>query len=355
MFAVEQELVEANPVLHVPRPGVERRRDRVLTADELRTFWQKLDVESPRMAAAFRLRLLTAQRGGEVHDLRWADLDLDGAWWTIPGESSKNGLPHRVPLTAPVLKMLRSLRATARPDAVYVLEGARGKRQRSEATVRLALPDFRGHDLRRTATNTIADAAMTAAAASIVFMHSMVDTAAHDYCQICAMLDPSDWYGEVQGEKITLAQARGDWDALVRTAVDREVKRPCPQPRSPCPSAVCGRLAVMTDTPDHGRLLDFHRHEPDDPTDDPTITVSFPHLISLLDAFTGTVLALQSEYTFRDELHVILRDARGAEAVQLRRAIDKTRKEGKSVDRMLVDLREMDERQRHIYRTGRLP
>lgn len=73
--------------------------------------------------------------------------------------------------------------------------------------------------------NTIADAAMTAEAASIVFMHSMVDTAAHDYCRICAMLDPSDWYEEVQGEKITLAQARGDLDALVRTAVEREVKR----------------------------------------------------------------------------------------------------------------------------------
>ena len=75
----------------------------------------------------------------------------------------------------------------------------------------------------------------------------------------------------------------------------------------------------MTDTPDPGRLLDFHRHEPDDPTDDPTITVSFPHLISLVDAFTGTGLALQSEYRFRDELHVILRDAQSTEAVQLRR------------------------------------
>lgn len=75
------------------------------------------------------------------------------------------------------------------------------------------------------AQNTISDAAMTAEAASIVFMHSMVDTAAHDYCRICAMLDPSDWYGEVQGEKITLAQARGDVAALLRTAVEREIRR----------------------------------------------------------------------------------------------------------------------------------
>ncbi len=53
------------------------------------------------------------------------------------------------------------------------------------------------------------------------------------------------------------------------------------------------------------------------------------------------MLALQGEYRFRDKLHVILRDAQSTEGVQLRRAIDSTRKEGRSVDRMLVDLREM--------------
>ena len=168
-------------MLHVPRPGVERRRDRVLTADELRMLWQKLDAESPPMAAAFRLRLLTAQRGGEVHDLRWADLDLDGAWWTIPGESSKNGLPHRVPLTAAVLKILRGLRGTARPDAEYVLEGARGKRQLSEATAKLAIPDFRGHDLRRTAASCMASAGVPRLVIGKILNHAEPgDTAVYD-------------------------------------------------------------------------------------------------------------------------------------------------------------------------------
>ncbi len=157
-FAIAHEIVETNPITHVPRPGVERRRNRVLTAEEIRTLWTRLDDEFSPMAAAFRLRLLTAQRGGEVHALRWTDLDLEGAWWTIPGESSKNGLPHRVPLTAPVLEILQGLRAIARPDAVHVLEGARGKRQLSEATARLAIPDFRGHDLRRTAASQMASA-----------------------------------------------------------------------------------------------------------------------------------------------------------------------------------------------------
>ena len=157
-FAIEQELVETNPVTHVARPGVERRRDRVLSNDELRVLWQRLDVESSVIAAAFRLRLLTAQRGGEVRDMRWVDLDLESGWWTIPASSSKNGLAHRVPLTAQTLSILKDVGNAAAPDAMYVLAGARGKRQLAAATARLGLADFRGHDLRRTAASRMASA-----------------------------------------------------------------------------------------------------------------------------------------------------------------------------------------------------
>ena len=39
--------------------------------------------------------------------MRRADLDLQGAWWTIPGEFSKNGLAHRVALSPWALEMVR--------------------------------------------------------------------------------------------------------------------------------------------------------------------------------------------------------------------------------------------------------
>ncbi len=157
-FAIEHEIVETNPVTHVPRPGVERRRDRVLTADEIRVLWASLDGEVPPIAAAFRLRLITAQRGGEVHNMRWADVDLESAWWTIPGEHAKNGLPHRVPLTDPACEILSGLRTAKTSDTVYVLGEARRKRQRAEAQSRVGLADFRGHDLRRTAASMMAGA-----------------------------------------------------------------------------------------------------------------------------------------------------------------------------------------------------
>lgn len=46
--AIEQDVVESNPVLNTPRPGEERRRERVLTADEIRKFWTACDAWTPR-------------------------------------------------------------------------------------------------------------------------------------------------------------------------------------------------------------------------------------------------------------------------------------------------------------------
>ena len=116
-FAVEREWLDANPASGVRRPAPEHRRDRVLTNEEIRTLWTQLDNEAPATAAAFRLRLITAQRGGEVRNMRWADVDLQSSIWTIPGEHAKNGLPHRVPLTAPALTVLSALQETAAPTA----------------------------------------------------------------------------------------------------------------------------------------------------------------------------------------------------------------------------------------------
>ena len=63
-FAIAREVVDFNPCAQLERPGKERQRSRVLTDEEIRTFWKKLDPEPVEFAAAFRLRLITAQRGG---------------------------------------------------------------------------------------------------------------------------------------------------------------------------------------------------------------------------------------------------------------------------------------------------
>ena len=180
-FAIEQEIVESNPIAYVPRPGVERRRDRVLSDSEIRHLWRQLDNEPPAVAAAFRLRLITAQRGGEVLNMRWSDIDSTSTWWTIPAEHSKNGLPHRVPLTEPAREIVASLRPGVPAGAEYVLTGGRGNRQQSEAAGRLNIPNFRGHDLRRTAASVMASAGIPRLVVAKVLNHAERDvTAVYD-------------------------------------------------------------------------------------------------------------------------------------------------------------------------------
>jgi integrase len=105
--AVERGTLELSPCVRVKPPGGrERSRERTLSNDEVRTLWTRLDTArmDRRTAAAFRLILVTGQRPGEIRAMRWDE--IEGAWWTIPSEKTKNETTHRVPLTALALELL---------------------------------------------------------------------------------------------------------------------------------------------------------------------------------------------------------------------------------------------------------
>jgi len=107
----------------------------------------------------FKLRLLTAQRGGEVESMRWLDLDLTNGWWTIPANVAKNGRSHRVPLSSPALGILKVTQENAR-DAVWVFPSPTRKNQHitnvqkaAERVRDLSGVSFVLHDMRRTAAS----------------------------------------------------------------------------------------------------------------------------------------------------------------------------------------------------------
>ena len=164
-FAVDRELIEHNPAARTVRPGSEQSRSRVLTDDEIRAFWKACDDLPPAMAAYFRLRLVTLQRGKEVAALR--STHLDGQWWTIPAAVAKNKLDHRVWVSELAQTILKTLPAT---DG-YLLAGARGRRQQTDAIAQLGLKDFRGHDLRRTASSRMASGGVPRLVISKVLNH----------------------------------------------------------------------------------------------------------------------------------------------------------------------------------------
>ena len=118
-WGIGRGIVEHNPCLQVEAPSREHQRQRVLSEDELRAVWRAFDALGPIMGPMFKLRLLTAQRGGEVEAMRWQDIDLDGRSWTIPAEAAKNGLAHFVPLSDAAVELLRGLRAL-HPESEWV-------------------------------------------------------------------------------------------------------------------------------------------------------------------------------------------------------------------------------------------
>jgi integrase len=187
-FALDRELVEVDPTVRCPS-NRENPRKRELTDDEIRQFWRAFDTQPAAMAAGWRLRLLTGQRGGEVFNMEWRDLNLDAGWWTIPGEKAKNGKAHRVPLSAPALEIIKALAVekgelAAKKRKVlprYVLDGARGRRQRGAASRATGLADFIGHDLRRAVATGMARLGIEQSTIARVLNHSDNSVTAKHY------------------------------------------------------------------------------------------------------------------------------------------------------------------------------
>ena len=127
-FAIQHEIVDANPVRDVPKPSPEQVRARVLSPDEIRVFWQETEtLPSPILSAMWKLRLLTAQRPQtEVAQMQWAESDRDGGWWTIPTTKAKNKIAHRVPLTAEAVELLHRSAQTSRKTRTSSSPASRG-------------------------------------------------------------------------------------------------------------------------------------------------------------------------------------------------------------------------------------
>ncbi len=87
---------------------------------------------------ALRLLALTFVRTNELRGATWAEIDLDKAEWTIPGERMKTGAPHHVPLSRQAVEAFRALRAI-NGDRDLVFPGRRPIQPMSKNTILFAL------------------------------------------------------------------------------------------------------------------------------------------------------------------------------------------------------------------------
>lgn len=78
---------------------------------------------SDRVKLAIEFTVLTAVRSGETRGARWSEIDWEGKRWIIPAERMKAGREHRVPMSAPALEILKTMReVTGDQDLIFASE-----------------------------------------------------------------------------------------------------------------------------------------------------------------------------------------------------------------------------------------
>lgn len=150
-WAMGEGLTDHNPVIGTNRPAEETSRERVLTDAELVAIWNSsTDDDYGRIV---RLLVLTGQRRSEIGDMQRAEIDRDKRMLSLPGERTKNGRPHDVPLSDDAMAALpadREGRAFlfGRLDTGF---SGWGKAKRSlDGRLGKAVASWTLHDIRRT-------------------------------------------------------------------------------------------------------------------------------------------------------------------------------------------------------------
>ena len=98
-WAVKRGAVRANPFADLAVDKSIAKRERVLSDIEIAEIWHAAGNAASPYGAIIRLLILTGQRRGEVAGMAWNEISDDLATWTLPGERTKNGAAHMVPLS----------------------------------------------------------------------------------------------------------------------------------------------------------------------------------------------------------------------------------------------------------------
>jgi integrase len=94
---------------------------------DIGAFMADLRAEAGFGARALELLILTSTLTIEIIGARWPEIDLENATWVIPAERMKAHKEHRVPLSAPAVKLLRSLNSRRVHGEEFVFVGPPGR------------------------------------------------------------------------------------------------------------------------------------------------------------------------------------------------------------------------------------
>ncbi len=173
-WALDRDIIDANPIARIKPPAPVVRRERTLNDDEIVALWSAWEKMEHPHGRFLQLLLVTAQRRSEVANMRWKDVDVENQLWTIPAEFNKSGRTHEVPLSPFAVEIIQGL---PRTHEEWLLPTRVGKpisgftpcKQRAVELSGIA--DWRFHDLRRTAATNMARLGVSVHTISRVLNH----------------------------------------------------------------------------------------------------------------------------------------------------------------------------------------
>ena len=164
-WAVGQDIVNSNPVTGLTPFSPGAPRDRVLSPDEIRTFWGWIATSdlTPDMADSLRLQLCLGCRIGEAAGMHVNEIDQDNWIWTLPARRSKNKKPRVTPLVGRAKAILEARLERTRRGPLFVNETGAALRSNDIGSAivtrrkRIPLAHFVSHDLRRTVATQLVE------------------------------------------------------------------------------------------------------------------------------------------------------------------------------------------------------
>ena len=169
-WALEEELLDQDPLNGLKLPGRVGSRDRTLTIDEARRFYTvagSLDYPARHFV---KLLMLTGARRCEISGLRWDEIvtEEDGSKTIVlPPGRTKTSAGHHIPLSGQALAVIEDAKRYRIVGSPYLLtsDGRRpfGNFSRTKTWLNQALAndggeirDWRPHDFRRTIVSILA-------------------------------------------------------------------------------------------------------------------------------------------------------------------------------------------------------
>ncbi len=157
-WCVGRGIIAVDPSAHLPKPGKQVHRDRVLNDGELIAVWRGADALGWPYGHAVQLLILTAARRDEIAKLKWDE--IANGTINLAADRTKNAKPHDIPLSAAALALVQAIPRISGCNFVFSTSGTTPAANWSKSKLRLdaitneingePLPAWRIHDFRRT-------------------------------------------------------------------------------------------------------------------------------------------------------------------------------------------------------------